>query len=357
MEYRTLGRTGMAVSPYALGAMMFGAVGNPDHDECIRMIHVALDHGINFVDTADMYSTGESEVIVGKALRGRRDDVILASKGHFPLEEGPNRSGNSRRYLTRAVEASLGRLGTDYLDLYQVHRPDWTTDLEETLGVLTDLVRAGKIRAFGTSTYPAHEIVEAHRVAEARGLMRPRTEQPPYNLLARGIERDVLPVAARWGMGVLTWSPLGFGFLTGRHRRGASPTSTGRVALRPEWFEPGNPTVDRKLEVVEDLVGVADDLGCTLPELATAFPLAHPAVTSVILGPRTPAQLESSLVGASLFLDDDVLDRLDEIVPPGTNVYDPNGAFPLPWLTESEQRRRPRGARAAASSSLTPSAA
>ena len=324
----------MTVSPYALGTMMFGAAGNTDHDECVRIVQVALDHGINLIDTADMYSTGESEVIVGKALQGRRDEVVLASKGHFPLEEGLNRGGNSRLHLTRAVEASLGRLGTDYLDLYQVHRPDWTTDIEETLWVLTDLVRAGKIRAFGLSTYPAHEIVEAHRVAEARGLMRPRTEQPPYNLLARGIERDVLPVTERWGMGVLTWSPLGFGFLTGRHRKGATPTSTGRVALRPAWFDPDEPAVARKLDVVEELMGVADDLGCTLPELAIAFPLAHPAVTSVILGPRTLPQLEASLAGAALELDDDVLDRIDEIVPPGTNVYDPNGAFPLPWLTE-----------------------
>ena len=204
--------------------------------------------------------------------------------------------------------------------------------------MLTDLVRAGKIRAFGTSTYPAHEIVEAHRVAEARGLMRPRTEQPPYNLLARGIERDVLSVTARWGMGVLTWSPLGFGFLTGRHRGEPRRPRPAGWRCGPR-VEQGNPAVDRKLDVVEELVGVADDLGCTLAH-ATAFPLTHPAVTSVILGPRTPARLEGAFAGASLVLDDDVLDRLDEIVPPGTNVYDPNGAFPLPWLTESERRRR-----------------
>ena len=349
MQYRPLGRTGMTVSPYALGAMMFGAVGNSDHDECIRMVHLALDHGINFVDTADMYSTGESEEIVGKALQGRRDDVILASKGHFAVgDEGPNRSGNSRRHLTRALEASLDRLGTDYLDLYQVHRPDFATDIEETLGVLTDLVRAGKIRAFGLSTYPAHEIVEAHRVADARGLMRPRTEQPPYNLLARGIERDVLPVAQQWGMGVLTWSPLAFGFLTGRHRKGSDPVTSGRAGLRPAWFDPTDPVVARKLDAVERLVGVAEDLGCTLPELAVAFPLAHPGVTSVIIGPRTMPQLEASLAGASLELGDDVMDRIDAIVPPGADVYEPNAAFDVPWLTRPGLRRRPSGARAAA---------
>jgi aryl-alcohol dehydrogenase-like predicted oxidoreductase len=347
MQYRPLGRTGITVSPYALGTMMFGAVGNPDHDECVRMVHVALAHGINLVDTADMYSSGESEAIVGKALQGKRDDVILATKGHFALEEGLNRSGNSRRYLTRAVEASLDRLGTDYIDLYQVHRPDWTTDLEETLAVLTDLVRAGKIRAFGLSAFPAHEIVEAHRVAETRGLMRPRTEQPPYNLLARGVERDVFRVTQRWGMGVLTWSPLGFGFLTGRHRRGSTPSASGRPALRPEWFDPADATVDRKLAAVEELCGVTDDLGCSLPELAVAFPLTHPAVTAVILGPRTMPQLEASLAGATLELDDDVLDRIDEIVPPGTDVYAPNAAFDVPWLSDPAQRRR-RGPRAAA---------
>jgi aryl-alcohol dehydrogenase-like predicted oxidoreductase len=348
-RYRTLGRTGMSVSPYALGAMMLGAVGNPDHDECVRIVHAALDHGINFIDTADMYSAGESEIIVGKALQGRRHEVILATKGHFALEEGLNRSGNSRRHLTRAVEASLERLGTDHIDLYQVHRPDWTTDLEETLGVLSDLVRAGKIRAFGTSTYPAYEIVEAHRVAETRGLMRPRTEQPPYNLLARGIERDLLPVAHRWGMGVLTWSPLAFGFLTGKHRRGLETPTEGRAVLRPSWFDPDDPVAARKYDVVEELASVADDLGCTLPQLATAFPLAHPAVTSVIIGPRTIDQLEATLAGAEVRLDDDVLDRIDEIVPPGTNVYEPNAALEAPWLEDPTSFRRPAGQRAAAS--------
>jgi len=342
--YRPLGRTGLEVSPYALGAMMFGAAGNPDHDDCIQIIHAALDRGINLIDTADMYSTGESEIIVGKALRGRRDDVILATKGHFPLSDGPNRSGNSRRHLIRAVGASLQRLGTDYIDLYQIHRPDWNTDLEETLGVLTDLVRQGTIRAFGCSTFPAHDLVEAHHVALQRGLMRFRTEQPPYNLLARGIERDLLPVAERLGMGVLTWSPLAFGFLTGRYRLGDPEVKPeGRSALRPAWFDPRDAVVRRKLEVVEQLVAIADDVGVSLPALAAAFPLSHRAVTSVVLGPRTMAQLTSLLDGPEVTLDDAVLDRIDEIVPPGTDVYAPNQTFDPPWLRDPRQRRSTRG--------------
>lgn len=334
-----LGATGITVSRLGLGTMMFGHAGNPDHDDCIRIIHAALDAGITLIDTADMYSGGESEEIVGAALRHRRDEVVLATKGHFPLEGALGAGGNSRRHLTLAVEASLRRLGVDHLDLYQVHRPDWSTDLEETLGVLTDLVRAGKIRAFGCSTYPAFEIVESHRVAEQRGLMRFRTEQPPYNLLARGVERDVLPVAQRWGMGVLTWSPLAFGFLTGRHRKNGPVVSEGRAALRPAWFDPNDPVTARKLEVVERLVAVADGLGCSLPALATAFPLHHPAVSSVLLGPRTAAQLADSLRSADLVIDDAALDAIDEIVPPGTDVYDAGNWTSLPWIAERHRRR------------------
>jgi len=330
----------MTVSRYALGAMMFGQVGNPDHDDCVRIIEAALDAGINFVDTADMYSTGESEVIVGKALQGRRDEVILATKGHFALEDGLNKGGNSRRHLLNAVDASLRRLGTDWIDLYQIHHPDWGTDLEETLGVLTDLVRDGKIRAFGCSSFPAHEVVESHRVAEQRGLMRFRTEQPPYNVLARGIERDVLPVAERWGMGVLTWSPLAWGFLTGRHRDGAGAPGSARANIRPAWFDPEDPVVARKLEVADQLAQVADELGRPLPALANAFPLAHRAVTSVITGVRTYEQLQATLKHVDLELDDEVLDRLDEIAPPGTDVYDPLSPMPLPWLTDASLRRR-----------------
>ncbi|GAA3213544.1 aldo/keto reductase [Actinocorallia longicatena] len=340
MRYRVLGGTGIEVSVQCLGTMMFGAIGNPDHDDCARIIHAALDQGINFIDTADMYSAGESEEIVGKALKGRRDEVVLATKVHFPMGGGPNRGGNSRRWIVREVEESLRRLGTDWIDLYQVHRPDHRTDVEETLSVLTDLVREGKIRAFGCSTFPAEEIVEAQVVAERRGLGRFRTEQPPYSLLARGVERSVLPVARRYGMGVLVWGPLASGFLTGRNRKGRPIDMTsGRAALTPGRFDPSLPLTATKLDAVEALVEVADGLGCTLPELALAFPAAHPAVTSVIIGPRTMEQLEASLKGASLVLDDASLDRVDEIVPPGFDLYHPDGAWVSPHLSPAARRR------------------
>ncbi|MGW4380656.1 aldo/keto reductase [Kitasatospora sp. NPDC004531] len=348
MRYRTLGGTGIEVSAHCLGTMMLGSVGNPDHQEGIRLIHTALEHGINFVDTADMYSAGESEEIVGKALQGRREDVVLATKVHFPMGTGPNRGGNSRRWIMRAVEDSLRRLRTDWIDLYQVHRPDSRTDVEETLSALGDLVRQGKIRTFGCSTFPAAEIVESHWVAERRALPRFRTEQPPYSILARGIESSVLPVAQRHRMGVLTWSPLASGFLTGRYRRGGTvDMSSGRPALHPHRFDPTLPVNVRKLEAVEQLVVLAEELGCTLPELAVAFPLAHPAVTSVIIGPRTVEQLTGLLKGASLVLDDAALDRIDAIVPPGTDVYHPDGAWTSPALAPSALRR-PADERAAA---------
>lgn len=349
MRYRILGGTGMEVSVHCLGTMMFGAVGNTDHDDCARIIHTALDQGINFIDTADMYSAGESEEIVGKALRGRRDDVVLATKVHFPMGDGPNRGGNSRRWIIKEVEESLRRLNTDWIDLYQVHRPDYSTDIEETLSVLSDLVREGKIRTFGCSTFPAEDIVEAHHVAERRGLGRFRTEQPPYSILARGVETSVLPTCQRLGMGVLTWSPLASGFLTGKHRRGESiDLSAGRAALTPGRFNPSIPENATKLDIVEELVALADGIGCTLPELAVAFAAAHPAVTSVIIGPRTMEQLEASLKGAGLTLDDAVLDRIDEIVPPGSNRYHPDGAWSPPVLADTLRRRRPPAERAAA---------
>jgi aryl-alcohol dehydrogenase-like predicted oxidoreductase len=349
MRYRTLGGTGIEVSVHCLGTMMFGTVGNPDHDDCARIVHAALDQGVNFVDTADVYSAGESEEIVGKALRDHRDDVVLATKVHFPMGEGRNRSGNSRRWIIKAVEESLKRLQTDWIDLYQVHRPDETTDIEETLSALGDLVHQGKVRAFGCSTFPAEEIVEAHHVAERRGLMRFRTEQPPYSLLARGIETSVLPVCQRYRMGVLTWSPLASGFLSGRFRKDQPvDLTTGRAALTPARFDPSIPENVTKLEVVEQLVDVATGIGCSLPQLAVAFTVAHPAVTSVIIGPRTMGQLEALLKGASVTLDDATLDRIDEIVPPGTNLYHPDGGWTPPVLTDASRRRRPLADRPAA---------
>ncbi|MFK3980839.1 aldo/keto reductase [Micromonospora sp. NPDC050397] len=348
MRYRYLGGTGIEVSVHCLGAMMFGSVGNPDHEESIRIIHAALDQGVNFVDTADMYSAGESEEIVGKALRGRRDEAVLATKVHFPMGEGRNRGGNSRRWILHEVEQSLRRLRTDWIDLYQVHRPDHSTDVEETLSVLTDLVSQGKIRAFGCSTFPAEEIVEAWHVSERRSLGRFRTEQPPYSILARGIETSVLPVCQRYGMGVLVWSPLASGFLTGRYRKGQPvDLSTGRPSIMPARFDPSIPVNVTKLEIVEQLVEVADGIGATLPELALAFTVAHPAVTSAIIGPRTMEQLDAALKGAALALDDHTLDRIDQIVPPGTNVYQPDGAWRPPTLTDPARRRRPLADRAA----------
>jgi aryl-alcohol dehydrogenase-like predicted oxidoreductase len=349
MRYRPLGGTGIHVSPYCLGTMMLGAIGNPDHEDGARIIHAALDRGINAIDTADMYSSGESEEIVGKALRGRRDDVVLATKVHFPMGDGPNRGGNSRRWIMTAVEDSLRRLQTDWIDLYQVHRPDHTTDVEETLSALTDLVHQGKIRAFGCSTFPAEEIVESHHVAERRGLLRFRTEQPPYSLLSRGIETSVLPTCQRYGMGVLTWSPLASGFLSGKVRRGSPVDLTaGRARLTPGRFDPALPQNAAKLDLVEQLVEVADGVGCSLPQLAIAFTLAHPAVTSTIIGPRTMEQLESLLDGAEVTLDDATLDRIDGIVPPGSNAYHADGAWTPVSLSDPARRRRPTSDRPAA---------
>ena len=350
MRYRTLGGTGIEVSVHCLGAMMFGEIGNPDPEDCARIVHAALDQGINFVDTADMYSDGQSEEIVGKALKGRRDDVVLATKVHFPMGEGPNRSGNSRRWIVQEVENSLRRLQTDWIDLYQIHRPDPKTDIEETLATLTDLVRAGKIRAFGSSTFRPEQIVEAYHVADRRGLYRLRTEQPPYSILARGIEASVLPEARRLGMGVLTWSPLAFGFLSGKYRKAAPvDMKDRRPTFRPSAFDPELPENAAKYEAVEKLIALADELGCTLPQLAVAFVVAHPGVTSAILGPRTGQQLEDLLKGADLLLDDAALDRIDEIVPPGVDLYDPTtGNRVSPALTEKALRRRPLNERAAA---------
>jgi aryl-alcohol dehydrogenase-like predicted oxidoreductase len=348
MTYRPLGGTGMQVSTQCLGTMMLGEIGNPDHEDGARIIHAALDGGINFVDTADMYSAGESEEIVGAALRGKRDEVVLSTKVHFQMGDGVNRSGNSRRWITQEVEASLTRLQTDWIDLYQVHRPDPSTHIEETLSVLTDLVHQGKIRAFGCSTFPAEHIVQAQWAAERHGLIPFRTEQPPYSIMGRGIERSVLPTCQTYGMGVLTWSPLAWGFLSGKFRKDQPvDLTTGRASLAPERFDPSRPAAAAKLEVIESLVELAESIGVTLPELAVAFPAVHPAVTSVIIGPRTMEQLESLLKAASITLDDATLDRIDEIVAPGHNVGELEGIWDPPDLTTAGLRRRPVAERAA----------
>jgi aryl-alcohol dehydrogenase-like predicted oxidoreductase len=341
MEMRTLGRTGVKVSPLCLGAMMFGAWGNTDHDDSIRIIHRALDAGINFIDTADVYSAGESEEIVGKALAdGRRDRIVLATKAHGTMGKDPNQQGNSRRWLVREVEASLTRLGTDYIDLYQIHRPSPDTDIDETLGALTDLVRAGKVRYIGSSTYPAHEMVEAQYVARDRGRERFVTEQPPYSLLVRGIERDVLPVAKSYGMGVIPWSPLAGGWLSGKWRKGAEDLTSRRSAMIPKRYDMSVPENQRKLDAADALGALADESGISLIHMAIAFVANHPAVTAPIIGPRTMEQLEGQLGAVDVVLSDDVLDRIDEIVPPGTTISSTDHGYEPPSLAEPARRRR-----------------
>jgi aryl-alcohol dehydrogenase-like predicted oxidoreductase len=343
MQYRALGRTGIKVSPYCLGAMMFGTIGNSDHDDAIRIIHKALDFGINFIDTADGYNRGESEEIVGKALKGRRDNIVVATKVHRPMGDDPNQRGNSRRWLVSAVDASLRRLQTDHIDLYQIHRPAPDTDIEETLSALTDLLRAGKVRAIGSSTFPVSEIVEAQWVAERRGLARFRTEQPPYSILDRGIEREVLPACERYGMGTMVWSPLSKGLLTGRYRKGQPLPDSIRVKYMPRQMSD-----PRNLDAVERLIPLADEAGLSLTHMAMAFVMAHPGVTSAILGPRTMQQLDDLLAGAEVRLGDDVLDRIDQIVPPGTDAGLNEAAYDPPAILQSHLRRRPAAERAAA---------
>jgi aryl-alcohol dehydrogenase-like predicted oxidoreductase len=342
MRYRSLGKTGIKVSPYCLGAMMLGGLGNPDHDECIRIIHKALDSGVNFIDTADRYSRGESEEIVGKALKGRRGAVVLATKVHGPMGDDPNQQGNSRRWIMQAVEGSLRRLQTDHIDLYQIHRPAPDTDIEETLSALTNLMRA-KVRAIGSSTFPASEIVEAQWVAERRGLARFRTEQPPYSILNRSTEREVLPICQAYGIGALVWSPLAKGMLTGRYRKDLPLPDSLRVRAFPEQM--GD---DRNLDAVEQLVPIAERAGLSLTHMAMAFVMAHPGVTSAILGPRTMQQLDDLLAGADVALSDEVLDQIDEIVAPGADSGPMGALYTPPALTQASLRRRPAAERRAA---------
>lgn len=347
MDTRNLGHTGMHVTPLCLGAMMFGAWGEKDHEESARIIHHALDSGINFIDTADIYSQGESETIVGKALKGRRDDVVLATKFHGPMDvamgqEGgdPNQRGNSRRWIITEVENSLRRLQTDWIDLYQVHRPDTGTDDDETIAALTDLQRAGKIRAFGSSTFPAYRIVEGQVISRDRGLSRFVTEQPPYSILARAIEREVLPVTEKYRMGVLAWSPLSGGWLSGRFRKGQDAPDTNRAKMMPARFDMSTPANQRRLDAAEDLAVLAEQQGMTLIDLALAFVLQHPGVTSAIIGPRTMEQLDSQLASPEVHLSAEVLDRIDEIVAPGTDISDDGNAYVTDALTDPFLRRR-----------------
>ncbi len=349
MEMRTLGKTGIKVSPICLGAMMLGSWGNPDHEESIRIIHAALDSGINFVDTADVYSSGESEEIVGKALSGgRRDGVVLATKFHAPMGADPNMAGNSRRWIVREVENSLRRLRTDWIDLYQVHRPDPSCDIDDTLGALSDLVHQGKVRVIGSSTFPAEQIVEAQWTAERRGRERFQCEQPPYSIFARGVEAAVLPTCARYGMGVIVWSPLNGGWLTGRYRQGSPMPEGGRASRIPARFDTARRSVQAKLAAVEDLSQLAGKVGAPLTHLAVAFVLAHPAVTSAIVGPRTMEHLLGVLGATDVTLSDEVLDQIDEVVAPGRNVDKSDAGWTPPALEKPWLRRRPVAARSGA---------
>ncbi|NUR70853.1 MAG: aldo/keto reductase [Hamadaea sp.] len=343
VELRSFGRTGVQISPLTLGAMNFGARGNPDHADAVRVIHRALDEGITAIDTADVYSAGESEEIVGKALAGRRDDVFLATKFHGQVGDNPRHRGNSRRWIFQAVEHSLRRLGTDWIDLYQVHRPEPDTDFDETLGALTDLVRHGKIRYVGTSTFEPSAIVEGQWIAERRGRERVVSEQPPYSILARGVEREVLPTAQRYGLAVIPWSPLAGGWLAGNYHPGLSTPISRRAERFPARFDPALPANAAKLAAVDELTKLADEAGLSLIHLAIAFVLQHPAVTSAIIGPRTLAQLESQLGAAKVSLTADVLDRIDAIVPPGTTLNAADAGYQPPSLADPALRRRPAG--------------
>jgi aryl-alcohol dehydrogenase-like predicted oxidoreductase len=339
MNHRTLGRTGMKVTPLCLGAMMFGEWGNPDHEDSVRIIHRALDAGINFIDTADVYSRGESEEIVAKALAGgRRDNVVLATKVHGTMGDDVNEYGNSRRWIVREVENSLRRLGTDWIDLYQIHRPEEDTDIDETLGALSDLVHAGKVRSLGSSTFPAHAIVEAQWTAQRRGRERFVCEQPPYSMLVRGIEADVLPVCERYGMGAICWSPLAGGWLSGRDD--LTKPGSNRAERIPARFDMSLPSNQAKLEAARSLAAVAADAGLEPIHMALAFVVNHPGVTAAIIGCRTMEQLESQLEAADVDLDPSVLDRIDEIVPPGTNLNPADAGWTPPSVSDPARRRR-----------------
>lgn len=340
MEMRLLGRTGVSVSKYCFGAGMFGYFGNTDEKECFRMVDRAIDAGINYFDTSDVYSHGESETILGKALKGKRNDIILATKFSLPMDDNPNHRGNSRRWIMEEVENSLRRLDTDYIDLYQVHRPDVTVDIDETLGALSDLVHQGKVRMIGSSTFPAEQIVEAQWCSGKNGRERFRTEQPPYSIFARRIEADILPTCQRYDLGVVVWSPLSQGWLTGKWRHGQKPNDTQRQNLQPHLYEMDRPDNQRKLDLIDHLEAIAQESNTTIMHMAIAFVCAHPAVTSAIIGPRTMDQLEGLLEGADLVLDDETLDSIDKLVPPGTNISHDDDGYVAPEIADKTLRRR-----------------
>jgi aryl-alcohol dehydrogenase-like predicted oxidoreductase len=339
MQYRTLGRTGVRISSLALGAMNFGRIGRTTQDEATAIVDAALEAGINVIDTADRYSDGESEEMIGRAIAGRREDIVLATKATMPMSDEPNHQGSSRRWLVTELDASLRRLGVDHVDLYQIHRWDPMTSDEETLSALTDLQRAGKIRYFGSSTFPAYRIVQAQWAAREHHLGRYVTEQPSYSILQRGIETHVLPVTQEYGLGVLAWSPLASGWLSGAVREGRD-VATNRSAMMPERFDTALPANRARLDAVEQLAKVADDAGLTLIQLALGFVTAHPAVTSALIGPRTLDHLRSQLAAADTALSADVLDAIDAIVAPGVDLAAHEKFDTPPALLDPSLRRR-----------------
>jgi aryl-alcohol dehydrogenase-like predicted oxidoreductase len=339
MRYRSLGTTGITVSTLCLGTMMFGAWGNTDEADCRLIVDAALEGGMNFIDTADVYAFGESETILGQTLKGRRDDVVLATKFNNPMSADPNQRGNSRRWIMRAVEDSLRRLQTDWIDLYQVHRPDPSCDIDQTLGALSDLVQQGKVRAIGTSTFPAEQIVAAQWVAQQRGRERFVTEQPPYSLFARAVEASVLPTCRDHDIGVVVWSPLNGGWLTGKYRKGADLPADSRAQRHPDHFDYAHPIRERKLDLVEDLLPIVGEAGVSLTQLALAFVLEHPAVTSAIVGPRSAGQLLDQLPAADVSLDEAVLDQIDAVIPPGLNIHPADTGWESPSLLPTQRRR------------------
>lgn len=339
-HYRVIGASGITVSPLCLGAMMLGPYGRVEKDEGVAIIQRAIDAGINFIDTADVYSAGVSEEIVGEAIRHRRDDVVLATKFSMPMSRRPNENGHSRKWVIRAVEDSLRRLGTDYIDLYQAHRPDPSTDLDELLGTLTTLIHQGKVRIIGSSTFPAHLMVQAQWVAKRRNRERFLCEQPPYSLLARGIERDVLPVAQEYGLGVITWGPLAGGWLSGRFHREMSQPNAPRNRVNFARYDLSRPENERKFAAVEAISALAEKAGLSMPHLSIAFALNHPAVTSVIIGPRTIEHLDGLFGAADVTLSDGVLDELDSICQAGVNINAADGGYDPPAITDPRLRRR-----------------
>ena len=321
MEYRQLGRTGVKVSTLCLGCMMFGGKTSPDDSYAI--INRALEAGINFLDTANVYSRGRSEEVTGEAIKrsGKRDKLVLATKVHGVMDENdPNGNGNSRRHIIQQCEASLRRLQTDYIDLYQIHRPQSSIPIDETLRALDDLIRAGKVRYIGTSTYAAWQVLESLWIAKELGLNRFICEQPPYHILARRIERELLPMARTYGIATIPWSPLAGGLLTGKYDRNTTPPADSRFADVESNPRLRARMVEAVFDVVDGLKPIAQAKGCTISQLALAWCAAQPGVTSPIIGPRTMEQLEDNLGALTVSLTADDLAAIDQLVPPGRMV-------------------------------------